>query len=95
MDPCFYFRGRIALLVYIDYCIMFSPDLAELDKVVIEIWTSSEKFRLKDLGNITDFLGLQVMTGNDKTITLNQPQLIDSCRISGLTTFNSSSSMCQ
>ena len=78
MDPCLYFRGRIALLVYINDCIMFGPDMVELDKVVKEMRTSSKKFRVEDLGDIKDFLGLQVTRGKDKTITLNQPQLIDS-----------------
>ena len=78
MDPCFYFRDCIALLIYIDDCIMFGPDMVELDKVVKEMSTSSKKFRVEDLGDIKDFLGIQVMKGKDKTITLNQPQLIDS-----------------
>ena len=78
MGPCLYFCGHIALLVYIDDCIMFSPDMAELDKVVEEMRTSSKKFRVEDLGNVKDFLGIQVMKGKDKTITLNQPQLIGS-----------------
>ena len=78
MDPCLYFRGHIALLVYIDDCIMFRPDMAELDKVVKEMRTSSKKFRVEDLGNIKDFLGIQVTRGKDKTITLNQLQQIDS-----------------
>ena len=78
MDPCLYFHGCIALLVYIDDCIMFRPNLAELDKVVKEMRTSSKKFRVEDLRNVKDFLGIQVMRGNNKTITLNQPQLIDS-----------------
>ena len=78
MDPCLYFHGCIALLVYIDDCIMFGPSLAELDKVVMEMRTSSKKFRVEDLGNVKDFLGIQVMTRNNKTITLNQPQLMDS-----------------
>ena len=78
MDLCLYFHGRIALLVYINDCIMFGPNLAELDKVVKEMRTSSKKFRVKDLRNVKDFLGIQVMRGNNKTIILNQPQLIDS-----------------
>ena len=78
MDPCLYFHGCKALLVYIDDCIMFGPNLAELDKVEMEMRTSSKKFRVEDLGNIKDFLGIQVMTRNNKTISLNQPQLIDS-----------------
>ena len=73
MDPCLYFHGHIALLVYIDNCIMFGPDMAGLDKVVEEMRTSSKKFRVEDLSNIKDFLGIQVTRGKDKTITLNQP----------------------
>ena len=75
MDP---FHGRIALLVYIDDCIMFGPDKIELNKVVEQMRTSSKKFRVEDLGDVKDFLGIQVTRGKDKTITLNQPQLIDS-----------------
>ena len=78
MDPCLYFHGCITLLVYIDNCIMFSPNLAKLDKVVKQMMMSSKKFRVEDLGNVKDFLGIQVTTGDDKRITLNQPQLIDS-----------------
>ena len=78
MDPCLYFRGRIALLVYIDDHIMFGPNLSELNKVVTEMRMSSKKFRVEDLGNVKDFMGIQVTTKNDKTITLNKPQLIDS-----------------
>ena len=78
MDPCLYFHGCITLLVFINDCIMFGPNLAKLDKVVQEMRMSSKKFRIEDLGNVKDFLGIQVTTGNNKTITLNQPQLIDS-----------------
>ena len=73
-----YFHGHITLLVYIDDCIMFSPDLAKLDEFINEMRTSSKRFRVEDLGNVKDFLGIQVTTSNDKMITLNQPQLIDS-----------------
>ena len=78
MDPCLYFHGRVALLVYIGDCIMFDPDMMELNKVVEEMRTSSKKFRVEELSDVKDFWGIQVMRGKDKTITLNQPQLIDS-----------------
>ena len=55
MDPCLYFHGRIALLVYIDNCIMFSPDMVELDKVVEEMRRSSKKFRVEDLATSRTF----------------------------------------
>ena len=78
VDPCLYFCRRIALLVYIDDCIMFGPNLAALHKVVKEMRTSSKKLRVKDLRNVKDFLGIHVTIGNNKTIALKQPQLIDS-----------------
>ena len=78
MDPCLYFCGHTALLVCIDDCIMFGPDKMELNKVVEEMRTSSKKFRVEDLGDVKDFLGIRVARGKDKTITLNQPQLMNS-----------------
>ena len=69
MDPCLYFRSRIVLLVHIDDCIMFGPDMKELNKVVEEMRTSSKKFRVEDFGDIKDFLGIQVTRRKDKTIT--------------------------
>ena len=77
METILYFRACIILLVYINNLIMFCPDLAKMDKVIKEMRTSSKKFRLKDLGNVKDFLGIQVTTSNNKTVNLNQPQLID------------------
>ena len=77
MDPCLYFHGCITLLVYINDFIVFGPDLAKLDKVIKEMRMSSKKFKVEDLGNVKDLLGIQVTTSNDKMITLNQPKLID------------------
>ena len=57
IDLCLYFRGHIALLVYIDDCIMFGPNLAELDNVVKEMRTLSKKFRVENPGNAKDFFG--------------------------------------
>ena len=68
MDQCLYFHVHIALLVYIDDGVMFGPNLTVLHKVVMEMRTSSKKFRVEDLGNVKDFLGIQVTTRNNKTI---------------------------
>ena len=37
---------------------------------------SSKKFRVEDLGDVKDFLGIQVCKHKDGTIELTQPQLI-------------------
>ena len=78
LDPCLYYRGKVSLLVYIYDCILFSPMGKELKKVMEEMRNSSKKFRVEDLGNIKDFLGIQVCKHKDGTIELTQPQLIES-----------------
>ena len=35
-DPCLYYQGPILFLVYIDDCIVFSPDARAIDQVVTE-----------------------------------------------------------
>ena len=43
-----------------------------------EMRNSSKKFRVENLGNIKDFLGIYVSKHKDGTIELTQPQLIES-----------------
>ena len=78
LGPCLYYREKVSLLVYIDDCIMFSPAEKEFKKVVEEMRNSSKKFRVEDLGDVKDFLGIQVCKHKDGTIELTQPQLIES-----------------
>ena len=70
LEPCLYYRENVTLLVYIDDCIMFSPTEKELGKVVKEMRNSSLKFRVEDLGDIKDFLGIQVIKHKDGSIEL-------------------------
>ena len=53
------------LLVYIDDCIIFSPAEKELEEVVKEMRNLSKKFRVEDLGDKKDFLGIQVIKHKD------------------------------
>ena len=43
-----------------------------------EMRNSSRKFKVEDLGNAKDFLGIQVCKYKDRTIELTQPKLIES-----------------
>ena len=78
LEPCLYYRENVTLLVYIDNCIMFSPTKKELEKVVKEMRNSPKKFRVEDLGDVKDFLGIQVIKHKGGSIELTQPQLIES-----------------
>ena len=77
-DPCLYYRGAIIFLVYIDDCIIFSPDGRSIDTVVEDLRACSHRLTIDDQGDIGDFHGIQVQKHSDGTIQLMQPQLIDS-----------------
>ena len=77
-DPCLYYRGPALFLVYIDDCIMFSPDAWAIDQVVTDLHSYSQQFTVDDQGDIGDFLGIQIQKQADSSVHLLQPQLIDS-----------------
>ena len=77
-DPCLYYRGSVVFLVYIDDCIVFGPRDQSIDQVVTDLRACSRQFTVDDLGDVVDFLGIQVQKQDDGSILLTQPQLIDS-----------------
>ena len=77
-DPCLYYRGAIIFLVYIDNCIIFSPDGRSINAIVADLRACTHCFTIDDQGDIGDFLGIQVQKLSDGTVQLTQPQLIDS-----------------
>ncbi|KAL7575276.1 hypothetical protein ACA910_001801 [Epithemia clementina (nom. ined.)] len=77
IDPCLYYRGQVILLVYIDDCVLFSPKKTDLAAVIKEMQDSSRKFRVEDLGEVNDFLGVKIRRRKNGDIELSQPHLID------------------
>ena len=77
IDHCLYYQDKVVILIYIDDCIMFSPEKSALNQVIKDICNSPRKFRIKDLGDLKEFLGIQVYCRDDGSITLTQLQLID------------------
>ena len=57
---------------------MFSPEQSALDQAVKDMHSSPRKFRIKDMGDIKEFFGILVNHRDNGSITLTQPQLIDS-----------------
>ena len=77
-DPCLYYHSSVVFLVYIDDCIVFSPDDRAIDQVVTDLRACSQCFTVDDQGDIGDLLGIQVQKQDDGSIKLTQPQLIES-----------------
>ena len=76
IDPCIFWRGLVILVIYTDDTIVTGPNSSDVSKAVTDI---GEKFNITSKKVVDDFLGVKI-TRNEKdgTITMTQPQLIDS-----------------
>ena len=76
VDPCIYTRhsekGVIIVLIWVDDIIIAASSLHELESVKKQLKNS---FKMKDLGELSHFLGMQFSFNKD-SITMNQSQYI-------------------
>jgi Reverse transcriptase (RNA-dependent DNA polymerase) len=76
VDPCIFWRKNVILVIYTDDTIVTGPNRDEIKKAVREI---GEQFEITSQETVNDFLGVNVARDTEKgTVTLTQPQLIDS-----------------
>ena len=76
-DPCLYYKRNVVMLIYIDDCLVFSPDSKLIDKTISDLRNSHKNFEGDDQGDVSDFLGIEVTHLKDGSIKLTQPHLID------------------
>jgi hypothetical protein len=86
-DSCLFLRYDCIIVVYVDDCLFFSPFATVIDKVIVSL---SKTFKLKDEGNVSAFLGVQIAKDSKtKSISLTQPSLIEQIiRDVGITQFS-------
>ena len=77
-DPCLYYRGDALFLVYINDCIVFGPNTQVINQVVTDLRSCPQLIMADDLGDVGDFLGIQIKRQDDGSVNLSQPHLIDS-----------------
>jgi len=74
-DPCAYTNGDVIINIHIDDLLIISADDTKIDQVVLEL---SKSFKMKDLGNVSRFLGIEIEYVREaRTITLRQTKYID------------------
>ena len=73
VDPCLFFRKNLILVIYVDDCILMSPDSKEIDAFIADM---QKDYTLEDEGDIGAYLGINVTRPTKDTIQLNQPALI-------------------
>jgi hypothetical protein len=74
-DPCLYLRDNCIILLYVDDCLIFTPDDSIIDATIQDL---SQSYLIGDQGSVQDFLGLRITTDEKGTITLQQEGLINS-----------------
>ena len=74
-DECLLYRDGLAVLIYVDDTIICCKDKDKIDNFVTEL---GSKFKVQEVGDIQDFLGVQVTKSSEGAYILKQPHLIDS-----------------
>ena len=82
IDPCLFLRDGMMCVVYVDDTIFASANVKDLDKVIISlgIINSDDQrhtFALRDEGEVSAFLGIQITKTGDNEFFLTQTGLID------------------
>jgi len=98
IDPRLYLKANMILLTYVDDCIIFSPSMESINRLVQTMHDGPENFKLTDEGDVNKFLGIEITQIDSYSFELSQPFLIDRllqflglCNISFETDTNSSS----
>jgi hypothetical protein len=74
-DTCLFLRHDCIIVVYVDDCLFFAPQRSTIDAAITSL---SKIFKLKDEGDVSAFLGVQIAKDpKAKTITFTQTGLID------------------
>jgi hypothetical protein len=74
-DNCLFLRSDCIIMVYVDDCLFFAQKEAVINDVIQSL---SRIFKLKDEGDVSAFLGVQLRKDpTNRTISLTQPGLID------------------
>ena len=73
-DTCLFYRGQTLYVLYTDDSILAGPNKKEIDTIIKEIKDSSLNITI--LGNIKDFLGVNITRTDDGRLHVSQPHLI-------------------
>jgi len=75
VDPCLFFRSDCIIALYVDDCLVFSPNQSTVDTVVAAL---HQEYQIGSQGSIQDFLGIHIHTDATGATHFTQPGLISS-----------------
>jgi hypothetical protein len=81
IDPCLYLGKGLAVLTYVDDCILVSTDKGKIDTLIETLKNGTkerpnDKYILTDEGDIDKFLGIEITHHEDGSFEISQPHLI-------------------
>jgi len=66
LEPCVFHRerngGKLIIIVYVDDLLLFSKSLDTITRIKTEL---SQRFKMKDLGPVSEILGLKIKKNSD------------------------------
>ena len=71
---CLFFRDGIVLLIYVDDCLIFTPEKHRADAFIKEL---EKRFTIEDEGDITNYLGINITNPDADTIQMVQPACVN------------------
>ena len=74
-DECVFYKGSTVCLLYTDDSMLVGPDTKEIDQITNDL--KKNKLDLTVLGNLKDFLGVNMTKESDGRMHVSQPHLID------------------
>jgi hypothetical protein len=81
IDPCLFLKSGMMCVVYVDDTIFASADVADLEREITSLGISTETqchtFALRDEGEVSAFLGIQIKKTGTNEFLLTQTGLID------------------
>jgi hypothetical protein len=75
VDPCFFYRDDYLMVLYVDDCLIFSPQQSTIDAVISAL---CQDFQIGSQGSVQDFLGIHIQKDSDGTTHFTQSGLIAS-----------------
>jgi len=75
VDPCLFYRDDCIVVLYVDDCLLFSPQQGVIDDVITAL---RHDYQIGAQGSIQDFLGIHIHKDSDGAIHFTQPGLIQS-----------------
>ena len=76
IDPCLYLKDGMAVLTYVDDCIIVGKSTKAIDALIHSLRHGQEGFNLTDEGSIDKFLGVEITDRPNGEFEMSQPHLI-------------------